>query len=187
MRDTLEIQLGEKYPKIFVSRRSDMKHTTPCWGFECADGWFNIIDKLCANIQRRIDGSRRARAQALRFNRALNRAQQGNIDPLARYFSGNGDITERSLGTATNCLIKAEYRKVIDAVPQVVAEQVKEKFGGLRFYYRGGDDYVLGLVSMAESMSVVTCETCGNVGKRINANWIYTACDAHTHPDDLPK
>jgi hypothetical protein len=38
-------------------------------------------------------------------------------------------------------------------IPQVVAEQVKEKFGTLRFYYRGGDDFIDGLVSMAEGIS----------------------------------
>lgn len=38
-------------------------------------------------------------------------------------------------------------------IDQVVAEQVKEKFGTLRFYYRGGDEFVSGLVSMAEGMS----------------------------------
>lgn len=72
-------------------------------------------------------------------------------------------------------------------VPQVVAEQVKEKFGTLRFYYRGGDDYVHGLASMAESMSAVTCETCGAPGKLRGGGWYYTACDAHTREEDLDQ
>jgi hypothetical protein len=64
-------------------------------------------------------------------------------------------------------------------VTQVVLDQVKSKFGGLRFYYTGGDDYISGLVSMAESMSEVTCETCGSPGERQGKGWIYTACDVH--------
>lgn len=55
-----------------------------------------------------------------------------------------------------------------EVVPQVTLDQVKEKFGTLRFYYTGGDDYISGLVSMAESMSGVTCEGCGAQAK---TNW----------------
>ena len=61
--------------------------------------------------------------------------------------------------------------------PQVQAAQIKEKFGGLRFYYAGGDDHIHGMIDMAESMSYDTCETCGttnNVGS--TQGWIYTVC-----------
>ena len=60
--------------------------------------------------------------------------------------------------------------------PQVIVEQVKEKFGTLRFYYTGGDEYIAGLVSMAESMSGVTCEGCGNPGERRGGGWVHTYC-----------
>jgi hypothetical protein len=46
----------------------------------------------------------------------------------------------------------------------VVAEQVKQKYGSLRFYVNGGDDYVHGLIAMAESMSKNICEHTGNFG-----------------------
>ena len=55
--------------------------------------------------------------------------------------------------------------------------QVKEKFGGLRFYYNGGDDHVAGLVDMAEEMSYKICERCGNPGKPNKVGWIRTLCD----------
>ena len=38
-------------------------------------------------------------------------------------------------------------------VPQVEAVQVKSKFGGLRFYIDGGDEYVSGMIRLAEHMS----------------------------------
>jgi hypothetical protein len=66
-----------------------------------------------------------------------------------------------------------------EVVPQVTLDQVKEKFGGLRFYYTGGDEHIRGLVSMAESMSEVTCEVCGSPGKRIGLGWISTRCEEH--------
>lgn len=58
------------------------------------------------------------------------------------------------------------------------AVQVKEKFGGLCFYIYGGDDYIDGLVSLAESMSYRTCSECGNPSEenKTNRGWIYTMC-----------
>lgn len=65
-------------------------------------------------------------------------------------------------------------------IPQVTVEQVKEKFGGLRFYYDGGDDYIAGLVAMAEVWAESTCELCGAKGKsRGDLGWITTLCDEH--------
>jgi len=64
-------------------------------------------------------------------------------------------------------------------VPQVEVDQIKEKFGGLRFYYSGGDDEISGMVRMAEAWADVACEECGAVGKRRNGGWIRTLCDKH--------
>ena len=58
------------------------------------------------------------------------------------------------------------------------AVQVKEKFGGLCFYVLGGDDYIDGLISMAESMSYNVCSECSKPADRNEKNrgWIYTLC-----------
>jgi hypothetical protein len=69
--------------------------------------------------------------------------------------------------------------KESEVVPQVVVRQIKEKFGGLRFYYDGGDDEITGMVRMAESWADHTCETCGNKGERRSGGWIRTLCDKH--------
>lgn len=64
-----------------------------------------------------------------------------------------------------------------EKVPQVVVEQVKEKFGSLRFYYRGGDDTISGMVRMAESMAALTCESCGapsNISRE--GGWMSSIC-----------
>jgi hypothetical protein len=63
--------------------------------------------------------------------------------------------------------------------PQVVVEQIKEKFGGLRFYYQGGDDFIHGAVWLAESLSAKVCEECGAPGKRTSEGWVKTLCDFH--------
>ena len=66
-----------------------------------------------------------------------------------------------------------------EVVPQVVVTQIKEKFGGLRFYYDGGDDRVQGMVSMAESWADKSCEECGAPGTSGGKGWIKTLCPTH--------
>jgi hypothetical protein len=55
--------------------------------------------------------------------------------------------------------------------------QIKEKFGGLRIYYYGGNEYVRGLIGMAESWSYQTCEKCGDKGKIDKKGWIRVLCN----------
>ena len=57
-------------------------------------------------------------------------------------------------------------------------DQIKEKYGGLRIYFTGGDDYVDGIVSMAEEYSYNVCEVCGNSGKPNKGGWITTLCES---------
>jgi hypothetical protein len=66
-----------------------------------------------------------------------------------------------------------------ETVPQVVVEQIKEKFGGLRFYYQGGDEQIHGMVRMAEAWAANCCEECCAPGKSRNGGWIRTLCDQH--------
>lgn len=69
--------------------------------------------------------------------------------------------------------------KIPHQVEQVIVCQIKEKFGGLRFYYNGGDDCVDGMVRMAESWAARSCEVCGKPGKSRDGGWIRTLCDEH--------
>ena len=75
------------------------------------------------------------------------------------------------------CLLIRGRLKYEKGISQVVAVQIKEKFGELRFYYTGGDQYVAGLVAMAEAMSTVTCENCGHPGESRRPGWVATLCD----------
>lgn len=62
--------------------------------------------------------------------------------------------------------------------------QVKEKFGGLRFYYEtDGDEQVqeefLRLTSAAEQKSFATCEKCGREAHLYTDHWWRTLCVRH--------
>ena len=110
-----------------------MTETCMCWGIETGDGWYSLLDRLCA---------------ALQFNTDRNK------------------------------------------YPQVVAQQVKEKFGGLRFYYRleetaeskdnpdNSPKFLAGMITFAEVMSQITCEACGLPGTLNKGPWFAVRCDA---------
>jgi hypothetical protein len=126
MKKDLTEQLVEKYPKIF----SRMK-----W-FEHGDGWYNIIDSLCACIQNECNHEIKT------LKRENPQATEEEIDDL-----------------------------------QTRAVQVKEKFGGLRFYIGFGSPEIYGMIRMAEEISLRTCEDCGRPGKKRGGGWIRTLCD----------
>jgi hypothetical protein len=174
MRKELDEELCKKYPKIFRDRHGDMRSTAMCWGFDCGDGWYNILDKMCAIIQGHINNTRAQRVRALLFNRALGKAMRGDMSSYNRlYWYQKKEIDERLKDPEPQC------EQVPRACPQVIATQVKEKFGTLRFYYWGGDEYCSGVESMAESMSAVTCEVCGSPGMLRQGGWIRALCDEH--------
>jgi hypothetical protein len=58
--------------------------------------------------------------------------------------------------------------------------QVKEKFGGLRFYINSGSDEIFARISKAENDSYEICEKCGEKGElRRDIGWYTTLCDVH--------
>jgi hypothetical protein len=96
MKIELQEQLFEAYPKIFARRHMPAVYSAMCYGIQCPDSWYDIIDTLCARIR--------------------------------SYADQNGLVVE--------------------------ANQIKTKFGGLRFYVTYSDPYIKGLLSMAEMMSL---------------------------------
>lgn len=64
---------------------------------------------------------------------------------------------------------------------QVVVLQIKAKFGGLRFYYRGGDDAIRGMVEAAIKRANSLCDVCGKAGtlSEGETGWLRIRCLAH--------
>lgn len=183
MRAELDNLLCTKYPKIFVNRHEVMTKTAMCWGFDHGDGWFDILDALCSRIQHHIDDVNQYSANATQYNQALDIALCGDSSELHHFYSSIVKSSNDRDGWVNKMVAQSieskEFRKVVEDCHQVVAVQVKEKFGTLRFYYDGGDDYVRGLVSMAEWASANICEMCGERGKIRGTGWVYVACDKH--------
>lgn len=159
MNKRLDNYLCKKYPRIFADRNKPMTETCMCWGVSCQNGWFFLIDNLCYSIQAYIDN---------------------HNEWVEKYGEKCKEIVEKDKGSLDD-----SYSKKI---PQVVADQVKEKLGGLRFYYHGGDELIQGMVRLAESLSYRICENCGIYNETVNRNsngWIKTTCPNCTKKEDM--
>lgn len=174
MSPELTHKLLTKYPKIFVQKGQTNEYDS--FIFECGDGWYNLIDNLCAVIQKNIDSLNSNRSNTLRYNRALQQAKKGDSTLLQNYYSQNGKIDDLAINRAIKDVQQSNERIVNEAPKQVVAAQVKEKFGGLRFYVDNADDYANGAIALAETLSYTICELCGNPGT-LSGNWLRCLCD----------
>lgn len=59
------------------------------------------------------------------------------------------------------------------------AEQVKEKFGALRYYMTAATPAINDAIRAAEAESVTICEDCGKPGVLRSKGWHKTLCDEH--------
>ena len=160
MKPELDKQLCEKYPKIFKNRNASQMESCMHWGLEIGEGWYDIIDVLC-------------QAATYTYTTAIMVDEaDGKRLSIAPY-------------SYTNITTYHFYIKP----PQLVADQVKEKFGTLRFYHHLEYDTVLlelektgkypelkeimnrynayfdGIVHFAETLSERTCEVTGLKGE----------------------
>ena len=165
--EEFEKHMAEKYPRYFGEGKR-------YGGFAIGKGWYPIIEALVDQIDHYTKWQRRMRANDLRKLRAKNKG----MEALIQFMAGNNRIPsdwdiERAEDAMENDI------KVQPKVTWVHVEQIKEKFGGLRFYYQGGNEHISGMVTMAEVWAGRSCETCGNVGVRRSGGWIRTLCDIH--------
>lgn len=91
--------------------------------------------------------------------------------------SGWEPIVEELCGAIHDYVTKTYRFKDGEKVypPSVRIDQIKEKFGGLRFYYSGGDEQVAGMVHFAEYLCNKICEVSGERGELCSrGGWLKT-------------
>ncbi len=122
MSPDLDALLCSRYPALFAKRRLPTTVTAMCGDFSCDDGWFDLIDELCAKLQAAVAA---------------------------------GEIS------------------------QPFTDQVKQKFGELRFYAWPQSPLAEALIDRARARSAVTCEVCGAAGVVRYLHGFQTVCDLH--------
>lgn len=136
------------------------------FGFDVGDGWYMLLEELLSSIQWHIQNENRDRKTKIKYKflRNLVFYLRYKTNYKAKFLKKLGEFIENLSPKGINPV----YFQL---------DQVKEKFGGLRFYFSGGDDYIEGLVHLAECLSYKICEDCGtthNVGT--TKGWITTLC-----------
>lgn len=117
MKSELVKRFYDRWPNWFQGLTQSPMQSCLAFGFECGDGWFSLLWRLCEDIEK------------------LNPPEDFQVD------------------------------------------QVKEKFGGLRFYIAFGNEEIFSLISKAEEDSYNTCEICGSTENVTSeGSWITTFC-----------
>lgn len=75
------------------------------------------------------------------------------------------------------------WNKLINPIVELCTEnnveilQIKEKFGGLRFYVDEAPLSIHDVIENASKLSFKTCEVCGEPGELRGGSWITVRCD----------
>jgi hypothetical protein len=165
--DSFATRMAEKYPRYFGEGKR-------YGGFAIGEGWYPIIESLVGNIDHYTKWKRNMRAHDLRQQRAAKKGRDALIS-----FLNKGKAIPSLWDEERADDILENPRDITPKVNWIEVQQIKEKFGGLRFYYAGGDAHISGMVDMAESWAGHSCETCGNKGERRSGGWMRTLCDTH--------
>ena len=117
MKEELEQKIFKDFPNMYKPERPETE-SLMCFGFECGDGWFDLLYSLSKDLS--------------------------EMEDLPEGFE---------------------------------VEQVKSKFGTLRFYPNFGNEKIYERITQAEEESAVTCEDCGKPGKLTGKGWVTTLCE----------
>lgn len=85
----------------------------------------------------------------------------------------------------TLCLALQE-RTDLCGDPQIVAVQIKEKYGTLRFYVDAASEEQFALIDLAEHASAQTCDICGALGTLVSDGWMRARCERHRRLEQRP-
>lgn len=172
MSPDLEKQISEKYQKLFANKNRPPTESLMCFGCECGDGWCKILDYLFGYITDLMESK-----ISVDYTREYKDQHRNKKDFYEKY-----------------CFYKF-------LPPQIVLDQVKEKYGTLRVYYHTNfddipediwsildlkefykkmDEYNAKIdhaIEYAEYQSSRTCEVTGEEGKLYDKGWYRVLCD----------
>lgn len=182
--ENFEQYLMDKYPTLFYSSTEGL--TCPC-GVWVPRGWEPIIDDLCGAINDYTKHTYRFQSKVINKIYYIWRGIELFTDKLHLRIIKNISILNKPAFNKPFfsllkwlALKKSKHIKWEKKYPEpTTIDQIKEKFGGLRFYFSGGDDQINGMVRFAEYLCDHTCEITGKPGKTYTNShkWVKTLCE----------
>ncbi len=147
----------DRYPAIFRDRTKPMTETCMCWGLACNSGWKDIIDALCAAIDKPYSGSCPA-------------TEDGSTEVFSYEFP---QVVCTSLKEKFG-QIRFYYHLEPD---EAFAEQAKRFPKTAAAILARAGAYVDGAIGLAEVLSSRTCEETGKPGELlVRGGWWKTVC-----------
>lgn len=97
MKTELQEKLYNKYPEIFRQKDLPMSQTCMCWGIDHGNGWYDILDNLCAIIQSHVRYHKLPQVEAVQVKEKYGtlRFYTNHTD---EYVSGAIGMAERMTG-----------------------------------------------------------------------------------------
>jgi len=192
MEEDFESLLMRSYPALFAKNGKGESYCI-C-GADVPKGWRSIVFELCGAIDYYIKSTYVLKFQATSkkyyFWHFLQSATQTLhhfiIKTLCKKLNKHEfnkpwfELNRKLIGQVTRYV---KYDRIHP--PEINIEQIKQKFGGLRFYYSGGDTTVAGMIYFAEHLCKQTCEVSGEKGElHRRAAWYKTL--SHTVANTMP-
>jgi len=180
VKPELTERLYKEFPLLYADKTASIKESLMAFGFECQDGWFDIIYELSQQlellIQQDIDENPDLYCRVCGCDRHKHYAHLTSKPGkcLAIHQDASKDIDPQVLYKSLYSCWCEGYQP---NHPRAV--QVKEKYGTLRFYMNYSINEMEDLIQIAEDKSAVTCEVCGEPGELRNHGWLFTFCDRH--------
>lgn len=167
-------ELVQKYPGVQPGRDFYEISGVP-------DGWKPLIETLVENISWHIKSPYKSKVNdttlrrlALRWNDFVRAVGNKIAEPWYPYSSANvsGGLNKSVDHKFYRTLMKLKSKLCINMVrwhvpyypAPVILDQIKEKFGTLRFYVTNEDDTIKGMIYLAEALSEKTCQGTGKPG-----------------------
>jgi len=174
-KEKFEKKLYRKFGFIYRKHSLPMSQTCMCWGIATGNGWYQLIWDLSADITKALKKG---------YKRCYNIYRNTTTDR----FSDTVLFKTRFLWLAN--LFTRTFKSLEMYDDGFSVEQVKEKFGTLRFYTRNSTKEIDKLIDKAEVRSEMTCEVCGMFTRESNLkgeNWVYNMCDTCWAKSDKSK
>lgn len=165
MRQELEQKLFNSFPHLYRERFLPMTMTCMCWGIDVSDGWYDILFELSNNIQNYLNSKKKEEKFYI-------------IKKLLRklLFDSQG-IPTYLFNILPSPIFSFLDRITFSFHDSFAVNQVKEKYGGLRYYVNLYDSVIESLIGYAEYKSLNTCELCGEYGVINKSGWLSVRCD----------
>lgn len=210
-----ETKLLSKYPDLFPKDTNGSPAPPDC-GISCPSGWESLVESLCSSIDHRVNFHHiHIQKRVLLFNAynfVYTRFVRHAIKRILFVFNPDKQYEGKPMLTQTFNELRAQkprryalhtllrklsiklyprYTYDYKKIPPVKIDQIKEKFGTLRFYYSGGDEVISGMVMLAEFLSGKTCQHTGQPGdlcvKKSGYRWYKTLCPEEAKKHNYEK